>query len=169
MSSGSDPLRVVLMGVAGCGKSSVGAALAPLVGARYLDGDDLHPQANIDKMTAGIPLTDGDRAPWLAEVGRLLAPQGRLIVGCSALKRHYRDIIRDAAAAPVVFVHLAGSRELIGGMAARTGHFMPESLLDSQFAALEPPGPDEASVHADIALPLETLVARIAAALSAPA
>lgn len=170
MSSGSDPLRVVLMGVAGCGKSSVGAALAPLVGARYLDGDDLHPQSNIDKMKAGIPLTDDDRAPWLAEVGRLLAPEGRLIVGCSALKRRYRDIIREAAAAPVVFVHLAGSRELIGGrMAARKGHFMPESLLDSQFAALEPPGPDEASVYADIALPLDALVARIAAALSAPA
>lgn len=166
VSSGSD-LRVVLMGVAGCGKSSVGAALAPLLGADYLDGDDLHPAANIAKMKAGIPLTDEDRAPWLAAVGALLAPAGRRIVGCSALKRAYRDLIRDHAGAPVTFVHLAGSRALIAGrMAARTGHFMPTALLDSQFAALEPPGEDEAAVTVDIALPLADLVADIVARLA---
>lgn len=161
MSSGSD-LRVVLMGVAGCGKSSVGAALAPALGAVYLDGDDLHPAANIAKMRAGLPLTDADRAPWLADVGRLLAPPGRRIVGCSALKRAYRDLIRDRAGAPVTFVHLAGRREVIAArMAARTGHFMPTALLDSQFATLEPPGADEGAVTVDIALPLADLVAAI--------
>lgn len=165
MSSGSD-LRLVLMGVAGCGKSSVGAALGPVLGAAYLDGDDLHPAGNIAKMQAGIPLTDADRAPWLAEVGALLAPPGRRIVGCSALKRAYRDLIRDRAGAPVTFVHLAGSRELIAArMAARTGHFMPTALLDSQFATLEPPGADEGAVTVDIALPLPDLVAALVARL----
>jgi gluconokinase len=163
---GCDPLRLVLMGVAGSGKTSVGLALAALVGARYLDGDDLHPPANIAKMAAGTALTDADRAPWLAAVGDLLAPPGRRIVGCSALKRSYRDIIRSHAHAPVIFVHLAGSRALIGArMAARQGHFMPESLLDSQFATLEPPGPEEGAITVDIALPLPDLVAAIAARL----
>lgn len=170
MSSGSDPLRLVLMGVAGCGKSSVGAALAPLLDAVYLDGDDLHPPENIAKMAAGIPLDDTDRAPWLHLCGQQFVPVPRLILGCSALKRAYRDILRDAAGAPVRFVHLAGSRELIAArMSSRPGHFMPPALLDSQFAALEPPGDDEGAVTVDIALPLPALVAAIAAALSAPA
>lgn len=162
----SDPLRVVLMGVAGSGKTSVGRALAPRLGAEYLDGDDLHPPANIAKMRAGVPLTDADRAPWLARVGDLLAGPERRIVGCSALRRSYRDIIRAHAGAPVTFVHLAGSREVIAArIGERRGHFMPASLLDSQFAALEPPGPDEASITADISRPLPDLVAEIAACL----
>ena len=170
MSSGSEPLRLVLMGVAGCGKSSVGAALAPVLNAVYLDGDDLHPPENIAKMAAGIPLDDTDRAPWLRRCGQRFATAPRLILGCSALKRAYRDIIRDAAGGPVRFVHLAGSRELIAArMTSRPGHFMPPALLDSQFAALEAPGADEGAVTVDIALPLPALVAAIAAALSASA
>lgn len=166
MSSASDPLRVVLMGVAGSGKTSAGRALAALIGARYLDGDDLHPPANIAKMSAGVALTDADRAPWLAQVGDLLAAPGRRIVGCSALRRAYRDIIRAHAGAPVTFVHLSGSRALIAArMGQRRGHFMPESLLDSQFLTLEPPGPDEGAIAVDIALPLHDLVAEIAARL----
>ena len=167
VSSGSDPLRVVLMGVAGSGKTSVGLALAPLLGAGYLDGDDLHPPESIAKMRAGVPLTDADRAPWLAQVGDLLAGPGRRIVGCSALKRSYRDIIRAHAGAPVTFVHLAGSRAVIAArMVGRQGHFMPASLLDSQLAALEPPGPDEDAITVDITQPLPDLVAEIAAGLA---
>ena len=152
------------MGVAGCGKSAVGAALAARLGATYLDGDDLHPQANIDKMSRGEALTDEDRWPWLTLVGqKLAAPDGILILGCSALKRRYRDHIRKEAGAPVLFVHLAGSRKLIATrMATRAGHFMPASLIDSQFAALEPPGPDENAVTVDIDRPLERIVDDIA-------
>ena len=155
------------MGVAGCGKSAVGAALAARIGATYLDGDDLHPPANIEKMSRGEPLTDDDRWPWLALVGQKLAnPNGILILGCSALKRRYRDHIRGQAGAPVTFVHLSGTKDLIAGrMAARAGHFMPTSLIDSQFAALEPPTADENAITVDIDQPLEALVATIAAKL----
>lgn len=164
MSSRSETsLRLVLMGVAGSGKSSVGAALAPKLAAEYLDGDDLHPAANIAKMRAGVALDDGDRWPWLAEVGRRLRPEGRLIVGCSALKRAYRDVIRAEAGAEVGFVHLAGNRAVIAArMAARPGHFMPVGLLDSQFAALEPAGPGEVSLTVAIDQPLAQIVAQIA-------
>jgi gluconokinase len=139
------------MGVAGCGKSTVGAALAGRIGAQYVDGDDLHPASNVAKMARGEPLTDDDRWPWLDRVGQALAAvEGPVIIGCSALKRRYRDRIR-AEAGPVTFVHLAGSRAVIERrMAARKGHFMPVSLLDSQFAALEPPMPDETAISVDI-------------------
>jgi gluconokinase len=155
------------MGVAGCGKSAVGAALAARIGAAYLDGDDLHPPANIAKMTRGEPLTDDDRWPWLTLIGQRLAmPDGILILGCSALKRRYRDHIREEAGAPVTFVHLFGSKDLITErMAARAGHFMPTSLIDSQFAALEPPAADENAITVDIDNSLEAIVAAIAAKL----
>lgn len=144
--------RAVVMGVAGCGKSRVGAALAARLGAAWRDGDDLHPAANIEKMARGEPLTDADRAPWLVLVGAALrAADGPIVIGCSALRRRYRDAIRNAAEQPVAFVHLTGSRDLIAArMAAREGHFMPLSLLDSQFAALEPLAPDETGVAVDI-------------------
>jgi len=164
----STPSRIVLMGVAGCGKSAVGVALAARIGATYIDGDDLHPPANIAKMSRGEPLTDDDRWPWLTLVGQKLAnPDGILILGCSALKRRYRDHIRDEAGAPVTFVHLSGTKALIAARtAARAGHFMPTSLIDSQFAALEPPRSDENAMSTDIGAPLETVVDRIVALLN---
>ena len=153
-------LRVVVMGVSGCGKSSVGEAMGVLLGIPYIDGDDLHPAENVAKMAAGVALTDADRWPWLDRVAAVLAERAPVIVGCSALKRAYRDRIRAGAGGPVRFVHLAGSREVIGArMAARTGHYMPATLLDSQFAALEPPGPDEA-VTLDVAAPVPEIAAQ---------
>ncbi|WP_236761105.1 gluconokinase [Agrobacterium tumefaciens] len=159
--------RIVLMGVAGCGKSAVGAALAARIGANYLDGDDLHPPANIEKMSRGEPLTDEDRWPWLGEIGaRLAEAESTLIIGCSALKRPYRDRIRVEAGAPVVFVHLSGTRELIAArMSARTGHFMPTSLIESQFAALEPPGVEENAITVDVHNSLDWIVEKVLALL----
>ncbi|WP_240783949.1 gluconokinase [Tabrizicola caldifontis] len=158
--------RIVIMGVSGCGKTSVGRALAARLGVPYRDGDDLHPQQNVDRMRAGIPLTDADRWSWLDRVTAVLRHQAPVIVGCSALKRAYRDRIRAGAGGPVTFVHLTGDPDLIAArMAARTGHYMPHALLDSQFAALEPPGPDEA-ITLDIAGPVEDLVAQAAARIA---
>ncbi|MVA69800.1 gluconokinase [Agrobacterium vitis] len=159
--------KLVLMGVSGCGKSSVGAALATSLGAVYIDGDDLHPPQNIARMQAGIPLGDEDRWPWLDAVGtRLAGEQGVTIIGCSALKRAYRDRIREKACGSVRFIHLAGSHAVIARrVAERPGHFMPASLLDSQFAALEPPGADEQAVTVDIDQPLDSLVAAIVSAI----
>jgi gluconokinase len=156
--------RIVIMGVAGCGKTSVGVALSAAMGVPYRDGDDLHPPANVAKMQAGTPLTDADRWPWLDLVAQALAADAPLIIGCSALKRAYRDRIRAGAGGAVLFVHLAGSRAVIEGrMAARQGHFMPLSLLDSQFAALEPPAPDEGHLTVNIDQPLAAIVAAIMA------
>ena len=158
---------LVLMGVSGCGKSSVGAALARRLGAVYIDADELHPAANIAKMAGGEPLIDDDRWPWLALVGSTLATaRTATIVGCSALKREYRTRIVAAAGAPVTFIHLAGSRSLIEArLGARRGHFMPKALLDSQFATLEPPEAGEDALTVDIEQPLEAVVATIADAL----
>ncbi len=152
--------KFVVMGVSGCGKSSVGAAVADKLGIGYFDGDDLHPPENIEKMSRGIPLTDADRSPWLVRVGqRLAAFEGPVVIGCSALKRTYRDIIRDNAGESVCFLHLEGSREtLVKRMAKRLGHFMPVSLLDSQLATLEPPGLDETAITADIDQPFDQIV-----------
>jgi gluconokinase len=159
-------MRVVLMGVAGCGKSSVGAALATALAIPYRDGDDLHPAANIAKMSRGEALTDVDRWPWLALVGEALRACP-VIVGCSALRRVYRERITAAAGGPVCFVHLSGSRAVIEArMRARQGHFMPPALLDSQFKTLEPPEPDENAVTVDIDQPLEKIVAAIHMALA---
>lgn len=153
------------MGVSGCGKSSVGEALGVRLGIPYRDGDDLHTAEAVEKMRLGVPLTDADRWPWLDRVAGVLATEAPVIVGCSALRRVYRDRIRAGAGGAVTFVHLAGSREVIARrMAARTGHYMPSSLLDSQFATLEAPGPEEA-ITVDIALPLAEVVASLLARL----
>ncbi|VXC27841.1 Beta-N-acetylhexosaminidase [Arthrobacter sp. 9V] len=164
------PSHVVVMGVAGCGKSTVGAALAERLDAEFLDGDSLHPQANIHKMASGTPLNDDDRAPWLAEIGRrFAASNSALVIACSALKRSYRDIIRSADPS-VVFVHLHGTRELLNArMTARPGHFMPASLLDSQLATLEPLQDDEAGIVVDIAESVEDIVKEAVAGLNGSA
>ena len=167
------PCKYVIMGVCGCGKSTIGMALAERIGATYIDGDDLHPAANIGKMSRGEPLNDDDRLPWLQDVGRALrdAP-GDCIVGCSALKRSYRDTIRAAAGQPVLFLHLAGDRTvLVDRMAHRTAHFMPTTLLDSQLETLDPPQQNEMHLTANIARPpgeiVETLALGIAGLASA--
>ncbi|ENN86469.1 gluconate kinase IdnK [Rhizobium freirei PRF 81] len=166
-SDGAEPRRFVVMGVSGCGKSSVGSALAQRLGGIYVDGDDLHPAANVAKMSAGIALTDGDRWPWLDKIGQCLAlADDTALIGCSALRRSYRDRIREVVGAPVSFIHLAGTREtILRRLQARRDHFMPPALLDSQFAALEPPGADEEAITVDIDQPLDMVVAAIMTAL----
>ena len=157
--------RYVLMGVSGCGKTTVGEALAAQLGLRFIDGDALHPATNVKKMSDGIPLDDHDRAPWLACVGQELArPDGPVIIGCSALKRDYRDIIRSQTSAPVHFIHLDAPKDVLAARVAdRPGHFMPASLLESQFEALVPVGPDELGRKIDITMPVEEVVAQCAA------
>lgn len=147
------------MGVSGCGKSTIGALVAHELGLPFTDGDSLHPMENIAKMAAGTPLNDDDRAPWLEIVGRELASSANgLVVACSALKRSYRDTIR-AQAPGVVFLHLDGSREVLGSrLEGRSGHFMPTGLLDSQLATLEPIQEDECAVVIDISAPVPALV-----------
>lgn len=149
--------RYIIMGVSGCGKSHIGAEFAAAIDAQFIDGDSLHPKANIDKMRLGDPLTDSDRAPWLDQVGQALGPD--TVIACSALKRRYRDRIRDTAGATVVFVFLHGPRDvLIERVNNRPGHFMPASLLDSQFATLEPPDAAETHITVDIRKPPAQIV-----------
>jgi gluconokinase len=150
---------VVVMGVSGSGKSTVGSALAQRLRVDFLDADTLHPPANVAKMTAGKPLDDDDRHAWLQKVGDWLAAhEDGGVVSCSALKRKYRDQLR-AHCPSVEFMHLDGSQELIAGrVAARTGHFMPPGLLASQFDILEPLGADERGVTVDVALDVAAVV-----------
>jgi len=156
---------VVVMGVSASGKSTVAELLATRLGMPWLDADDLHPPANRQKMASGVPLDDEDRRPWLDTVGRRLAEgvsTGGIVVACSALKRAYRDRLRKACPS-VVFVHLHGSREILAERAAaRTEHFMPASLLDSQLATLEPLAPDEQGLRLDVSLPPEDIARRAA-------
>lgn len=156
-------MSLVVMGVTGSGKSTVAASVAERAGAVFIDADDLHPQSNIDKMTNGMPLTDEDRAPWLRAVGDVIAAHRGtpVVVACSALRRSYRDLIREGAPG-VVFAHLDGAPELLADrLAARADHFMPPALLDSQLATLERLEPDEAGIVVDVALPPDQIVARI--------
>lgn len=150
---------VVVMGVSGSGKSTVGAALAQRLAVPFVDADDLHPASNIAKMSRGEPLDDADRWPWLETIGQWLAahPDGG-VVSCSALKRIYRDQLRGHARG-LVFVHLHGDREVIERrQASRPGHFMPASLLSSQFATLEPLAPDEDGVVIDVDQSVDQIV-----------
>lgn len=161
------PPVVVVMGVAGTGKTTVGPLVAERLGVPYAEGDDFHPEANIAKMSAGVPLDDTDRWPWLDAIGRWAHGREGLggVVSSSALKRSYRDRLRTAAPG-IVFLHLTGDRALIEGrMAARTGHFMPAALLDSQFATLQPLGEDEAGVAVDVAGGPEDIADRAVIAL----
>ncbi len=166
----TDPVLCVVMGVSGVGKTTVGIALAKRLGVPFVDADDLHPAANVAKMKAGTPLDDEDRWPWLAAVGDELARAGAdgsgLVVACSALKRSYRDAIRERGAG-AYFVHLTGSEDTIEKhIAGRHGHFMPASLLPSQLATLEPLQPDESGVAIDVAASVDEVVSRAQAALA---
>ncbi|MEU6402706.1 gluconokinase [Streptomyces sp. NPDC046985] len=161
------PPVVVVMGVAGTGKTTVGPLLAGRLGVPYAEGDDFHPRANVAKMSAGVPLDDDDRWPWLDAIGGWAHGRAGLggVVSGSALKRSYRDRLR-AAAPGIVFVHLTGDRGLIEDrMTRRQGHFMPTALLDSQFATLQPLEEDERGVAVDVSGSPEEIAARAAAAL----
>lgn len=156
-------MRVVVMGVSGCGKTTVGSELALTLGATFIDADDLHPSANKAKMAAGTPLNDDDRWPWLDRVGLTLASHSDIVIACSALKRKYRERILEAAG-DTKFVHLVGSRELLlERMSARNNHFMPVSLLDSQLETLEELDVDEPGFAVSIAETIENIVATAAA------
>jgi len=160
--------RYIIMGVAGSGKTTIGAAFARALATPFLEGDELHPAANVQRMAQGIPLTDDDRRPWLLAIAQQLRDAHRaglgLVVTCSALKRSYRDLLRSAGAGGggLQFVHLSGDRDVIAErLAGRRGHFMPASLLDSQFAALEAPDPDEHAWVHDIRESPEAIVANL--------
>ncbi|MBY5732094.1 gluconokinase [Rhizobium leguminosarum] len=155
---------IIVMGVSGCGKSSVGEKLAEALHLAFIEGDALHPAANVEKMSKGIPLTDEDRMPWLDRIGEdikaSLEKSEGIIVSCSALKRLYRDRLRAAAGGNLFFVYLEGSRALLmKRMAERKGHFMPASLLDSQLATLEVPTGEPGVVTVDIDYTVEGIAA----------
>ncbi|HEV2098380.1 MAG TPA: gluconokinase [Stellaceae bacterium] len=169
--SRNNPPVAVVMGVAGAGKTTVGERLAARLNWDFMEGDRLHPPENVEKMRSGHPLTDVDRAPWLAAITAAIdlwrARGASGVITCSALKREYRrQIIGDRRG--VRLVYLEGSPALIAArLARRHNHFMPASLLDSQFAALEPPGPDENPITIPIDQPLDEIVGQIAAAIEA--
>ncbi len=157
----------VVMGVAGCGKTTIAESIASRLGVRCIEGDRLHSAQNIAKMSAGTPLTDDDRWPWLAQVGSALSGSDGTVAACSALKRVYRETITRAAGRPVAFVYLKGDRALIEArMHLRTGHFMPTSLLDSQFGTLEEPTAGELAIALDLAQSPETITDQAIAFLS---
>jgi len=155
------PMHIVVMGVSATGKTSVGELLAEELGCEFVEGDSLHPRRNIEKMEAGTPLTDEDRWPWLQAIADMVAVRDHegtsTVVTCSALKRKYRDILRDAA--PTFFVHLdAPFQVLEARMQQRTKHFMPTSLLRSQFDPLEPLDEDESGAVVDVSPPIDEVV-----------
>ena len=156
--------RLIVMGVSGCGKSTVGGLLGARTGIPFIEGDTLHPARNVALMAAGTPLTDEDRAGWLDDIasrfGAREADAG-LIISCSALKRIYRDRLR-ATCPDLRFIHLHGDKALLEQrLQYRTGHYMPPSLLTSQLQTLEPPSSDEPAITLDIAMPTDQLVAHI--------
>ena len=166
------PRRVVVMGVSGCGKSTLGSALAQKLGWAFVEGDSQHSPQNVAKMASGQPLNDDDRAGWLLRLSGLLAQarerdQG-LVMSCSALKRSYRDILRQGDAG-LLFVHLQGEAALIANrLADRPGHYMPASLLHSQFADLQMPDADEAVLTLGIALSPQDQISGAMAHLKQP-
>jgi gluconokinase len=163
---------IVVMGVAGSGKTTIASGLAEKLGVPFVEGDSLHPIANVKKMSAGIPLTDDDRWPWLKAIGERMEVERLtghgVVVSCSALKHAYRDCLRNEVHSRVHFILLDGSRELITDrMKQRKGHFMPPALLDSQFATLEKPTPDEDAVVLDISHTVPVLLAEAAQSVGA--
>ena len=166
---GTESVRIVVMGVSGSGKSTVGELLADRLGVDYADADEFHDDASVAKMSAGVPLTDEDRWPWLERIGTWLVEreQTGAVATCSALKRSHRDVLRRNAA-DVWFVHCSASEELIKTrLDKRRNHFMPASLLRSQFQELQPPQADERAVVVDVSRPLEEVVDACLSALSA--
>jgi gluconokinase len=167
-SSAADPPAIVIMGVAGSGKTTVGEALAERLGWSFRDADEFHPPSNVAKMSSGVPLVDEDRWPWLDAIGAALkAARGTgIVVTCSALKRIYRDRIRNAAGRKVTFILLDGPKALLAErIGNRRGHFMPPSLLDSQLATLERPTPDEGALTVSIEPTPDRIVEAIAGEL----
>jgi gluconokinase len=167
---GAAPAVLIVMGVSGSGKSTIGALLARQLGWEYEDADWLHPKSNVDKMHKGIPLTDEDRAPWLDAIATWIDTARRAgrhgVIACSALKRRYRNVLIGNRA-DVRLVYLKGDETLIARrIATRHEHFMPRSLLHSQFEALEEPGPDEAPIVVSIEPEPHEIVARIMSALN---
>jgi len=161
---------IVLMGVSGVGKTEVGTKLAEALGGRFAEGDDYHPPANVAKMESGVPLDDADRQPWLEamsrEIGRWLDAGATVVLACSALKARYREILQ-AGRQGVRFVYLRGSRDLIASrLEQRRGHYMPPSLLDSQFAALEEP---DCAIRVGVDQTPEAIVVEILGALGSRA
>jgi gluconokinase len=167
------PCALIVMGVAGSGKTTIGEKLAERISWRYEDADTFHPPSNVAKMSAGVPLTDEDRWPWLmaiaAEIDRICAKGERMVVGCSALRRVYRDLLvhgrRD-----VRMIYLEGTQSLIADrISRRKGHFMPPELLASQFRTLEPPTPDERPITVSIDGAEDSIVDDIVRQLALPA
>ena len=159
---GRTPCALVVMGVSGSGKSTIGEKLAQRLGWSYEDGDKFHPLSNVAKMSAGQPLTDEDRWPWLQaianEIDRVCQARGHAVIACSALKRAYRDILVHGRP-EVRIIYLQGTQDLIADrLALRKGHFMPPGLLASQFKTLEPPDASENPVTVSIDAPVETIV-----------
>ncbi len=154
-------MHIIVMGVSGSGKSTVGEKLAEALALPFLEGDSLHPQSNVDKMASGIPLQDDDRWPWLDKIGESLRTAGEgLIVSCSSLKKSYRDRLRSAVGGKLAFVFLDGSFEVLHEhMGQRTGHFMPVTMLESQLATLESPIGEPLVFRADVADPVEQIIA----------
>jgi len=151
-------MKIVVMGVTGCGKTTVGIALAEALGIEFIDSDDLHSESNKKKMSSGTPLTDADREPWLQAVSNSLQSHENIVVACSALKKSYRSTI-SAGAPSTKFVHLSGTKELIfARLSERSHHFMPIGLLDSQFQTLEPLNPEERGKVIDIDKPIDEIV-----------
>jgi len=163
--SESAPCALIVMGVSGSGKTTVGEKLAARIGWRYEDADHFHPASNVAKMSAGQPLTDEDRWPWLAaiaaEIDRASDAGEHIVIGCSALRRVYRDVLVHGRP-DIRIVYLEGTQALIADrLGSRKGHFMPPGLLTSQFKTLEPPTPDEHAVTVSIDAPAEIIVDNI--------
>lgn len=154
---------ILLMGVAGSGKTTLARRLSAALGARLIEADDYHPAANLNKMRAGVALDDADREPWLASLAQALSVAARerrpVVCACSALKHSYRDRLRRAIPVPLLLIYLSADRDLLyARLRERPDHFMPASLLDSQLATLEPPDPSENAVLLDAARPVEELL-----------